>query len=52
MKTKQRFRLKGYRNLGPTTSLTIRFFASESEATTYAASHPRPFGRVVITKVA
>lgn len=44
-------RFRGYRNLGPTTSLTVRFFASIEEANKYAANHERPFDRIVLNKI-
>lgn len=44
-------RFRGYRNLGSTTSLTVRFFVSVEEANQYAANHERPFDRVVLSKI-
>ena len=49
--TSYTIRFRGYRNLGLTTSLTVRFFVSVEEANKYAASHERPFDRIVLNKV-
>lgn len=49
--TSYTIRFRGYRNLGPTTSLTVRFFTSIAEANKYAAKHERPFDRIVLNKI-
>lgn len=49
--TSYTIRFRGYRNLGLTTSLTVRFFASIAEANKYAANHERPFDRIVLNKI-
>lgn len=49
--TSHTVRFRGYRNLGPTTSLTVRFFVSVEEANKYAANHERPFDRIVLNKI-